>query len=255
MVAAMAGFVAGVISAWELSPVLGLAAIPIGYTFCMGTKLAVLTAVLQPRIAHMGASSRWTRAIVRDRWGSQIPERRPVSPARVAVMSVAVVALMSGMAFAGTQALGRASLAGPVTTPWAPEHALRSPAYTLPADVATPAPTPDPSQIAVDPAGSPTPPAAATPSPTPGIFAMDLYQARGLRRRAEGHLVRAGRDADLDQHHERQSRRDPRHPAEALRSRRLSGGQLRTAARIRPAGRPACNPSAMASTRWARTRT
>lgn len=176
MVAAMAGFVAGVISAWELSPVIGLAAIPIGYTFCMGTKLAVLTAVLQPRIAHMGASSRWTRALVRDRWGNQLPERRPVSPARVAVMSVAVVALMSGMAFAGTQALGRASLAGPVTTPWVPEHALRSPAYTLPAAIATPAPTPDPSQIAVDPAGSPTPPTPATPSPTPGIFAMDLYQ-------------------------------------------------------------------------------
>ena len=174
MAAAMAGFVAGVISAWELAPVVGLAAIPIGYTFCMGTKLAVLTAVLQPRMAHIGASSRWTRAIVRDRWGNTVPERRPLSPLRVGAMSVAIVGLVSGMAFAGTQALNRATLADPVTTPWAPQVALRSPAYSLPAVIATPTPTPAPNAPSAAP--TPDPSASSTPAATPGIFAMDLYQ-------------------------------------------------------------------------------
>jgi putative peptidoglycan lipid II flippase len=173
MAAAMAGFVAGVISAWELSPVLGLAAIPIGYTFAMGTKLAVLVAVLQPRMGQIGASSRWARALVRDRWGNLTPQRRPVSPARVAAMSIAVVGLVSGMAFAGTQALNRATLADPVTTPWAPVNPLRT--FTLPEVITTPQPTPLPTLASAAPSTD-LPVGSPTPSPTPGIFAMDLYR-------------------------------------------------------------------------------
>jgi hypothetical protein len=156
-----------------------LAAIPVGYTFCMATKLGMLIAVLQPRMAHLGASSRWTRALVRDRWGNLATERRTVSPARVALMSVAVVGLMSGMAFAGTQAINRATLGDPVTTPWAPKNPLRSPAYSLPVVIATAVSTPAPSLSSAEPSTSaaPNPAGSPTPAPTPGIFAMDLYQA------------------------------------------------------------------------------
>jgi putative peptidoglycan lipid II flippase len=180
MVAAMAGFAAGIICALELSPALGLAAIPIGYVFAMGTKLAILAAVLQPRTAQIGAASRWSRALVRDRWGSVTP-RRQVSPARVGLMAMSVVVLISGMAFAGTQALSRASLADPVTTPWAPAASLR----TIDLPTIAPTPTAAPSLPLIDPSpeanasgaiASETPAVPATPTPTPGIFAMDLYQ-------------------------------------------------------------------------------
>lgn len=184
MAAAMAGFVAGIISAWELAPALGLAAIPIGYVFCMGTKLAMLAAVLQPRMARIGTASRWTRAIVHDRWGSVVPERRPISPARVGMIAMAAVVLMSGMAFAGTQALSRASLADPVTTPWAPQSSLR--VITIPTIEPTQQLTASPSSPSTEPSASsstgstaPATPTASTPvvpTATPGPFSMDLYQ-------------------------------------------------------------------------------
>jgi putative peptidoglycan lipid II flippase len=177
MVAAMAGFAAGIICALELAPALGLAAIPIGYVFAMGSKLVILAAILQPRVAQIGAASRWSRALVRDRWGSVTPQRRQVSPTRVGLMATATVVLMSGMAFAGTQAISRASLADPVTTPWAPQASLR---VVIP-PIVTPTPTAAPSLPVADPSASgalasETPVVPATPTPTPGIFAMDLYQ-------------------------------------------------------------------------------
>jgi putative peptidoglycan lipid II flippase len=171
MVASAAGFVAGVISALELMPALGLAAIPIGYVFYMGTKLAVLAAVLQPRMSTIGVASQWSRALVRDRWGSLAPQRRQVSPGRVALMAMTAVILMSGLAFAGSQAITRVTLADPVVTPWAPAASLRT------VDLPTLAPTPieapsadpsDPGSIATFTAGPPT--------PAPGPFSMDLYQ-------------------------------------------------------------------------------
>jgi putative peptidoglycan lipid II flippase len=176
MVAAMAGFAAGITAAVELAPALGLAAIPIGYVFAMATKLILLVAVLQPRTAQIGAASRWSRALVRDRWGSVTP-RRQVSPARVGLMAMAVVVLACGMVFAGTQAISRASLAGPVTTPWAPAASLR----TIDLPTIAPTPTAAPTLPAVDPSASDaiaseTPVVPALPTPTPGIFAMDLYQ-------------------------------------------------------------------------------
>jgi putative peptidoglycan lipid II flippase len=174
MAAAMAGFAAGVTSAWELAPSLGLAAIPIGYVIAMAVKLGILAVFLQPRIATIGARSQWSRALVRDRWGSLTPQRRQVSPARVGLMAMATVALMSGMVFAGAQAVSRATLADPVTTPWAPAASLR---VIIPPTIA-PTPTAAPNLPSADPSSSAAIASAtpAGPTPTPGIFAMDLYQ-------------------------------------------------------------------------------
>ena len=168
MFATATGFVAGVIAALELGPYLGLGAIPIGYVFYTGTKLIVLGAVLQPRMSHIGGTSRWARALVRDRWGNLRPERRPLSTARVLVTTMAIVALGTGLVYAGSQAISRAD--DPGTTPWVPAIALRT------ADVPTIPPTPQPTSTAA-PDSTATPAVSAEPTPTPGPFSMDMYQS------------------------------------------------------------------------------
>jgi putative peptidoglycan lipid II flippase len=174
MAAAMAGFVAGVVSAWELAPVIGLAAIPIGYVACMATKLAILGAVLQPRMAQIGGASRWSRAIVHDRWGGLTPQRRPISPLRAGVAAIAIFGLSGGMVLAGSQALNKATLAvDPVTTPWARVNGTPPPVLTPPpaaSPTAGATPTALPSLTA-----APSPSGAAA-SPTSGVFEMDLYK-------------------------------------------------------------------------------
>ena len=91
-------------------------------------------------------------------------------------MSMAVVALLSGMAFAGSQALSRASLDGPVTTPWVPVVARRT--VDLPTIPPTAAPTPTAGSASPGPTSSApaTPAGTPTPAPSLGPFAMDLYQ-------------------------------------------------------------------------------
>ena len=166
MAATMAGFIAGVISAFELGPYIGLAAIPIGYVFYVGVKLVVLTAVLQPRMSRIGGTSRWARAIVNDRWGNLTPQRRPLSTARIMVTFMGIAALSTGMVFAGSQAINRAADAQ--TTPWAPRESIRI------AVVPTIAPTPTAAPRLSS--GDPTPGVPAA-SPTPnGPFTMDMFQ-------------------------------------------------------------------------------
>jgi hypothetical protein len=169
--AAIGGFVATVLSATMLSGELGLAAIPTGYAIGMATKLAILGLALRPRMAAIGGASRWSRAIVRDRWGAVGPQRRRTSPATTAVLAMLLVALSGGAFFATTQALSQSTLAvDPVVTPWARVQPSRGP-------IITPAPATPTALVSDYPGPTDAVPTSAVPTPTPGVFAMDLYQA------------------------------------------------------------------------------
>jgi putative peptidoglycan lipid II flippase len=167
MLAAWAGFVVGIGTTWLLSSPIGLAAIPVGYTACRVVQLAVLGIALRPRMARIGGTSRWTRALVRDRWGGV--DRRAALPAgQVAFMAILLIALTGGTAFTASQALSNSSLVGdPQITPWARVEPTRAP-------VVIGDPTPGPSgSAAADQSGKPASSAAPTPI---GQFSMDLYQ-------------------------------------------------------------------------------
>ena len=170
MLAAWAGFVVGIGTTWILSSPIGLAAIPVGYTACRVAQLAVLGIALRPRMARIGGTSRWTRALVRDRWGGMDGGRRQSIPmGQIALMAILVLALTVGTAFTAVQALSHSSLVGePQTTAWARVDGTRAP-LIISGD-----PSPAPS-VSLAPGQSikPTP----VPSPTPvGQFSMDLYQ-------------------------------------------------------------------------------
>jgi putative peptidoglycan lipid II flippase len=170
--AALGGFVATVLSATMLSDRMGLAAIPTAYAIGMATKLIILAIALRPRMARIGGASRWSRAIVRDRWGALGPQqRRRSSPATNAVLAMLLVALVGGGFIATTQALSNSTLAvDPVVTPWARVQPTRVP-ITPPPTMAVPTAVDTSSAVAATPV-----PTTAGPTPTPGIFAMDLYQ-------------------------------------------------------------------------------
>lgn len=161
MFAAWTGFVVGVGTTWVLSAPLGLAAIPVGYTACRVAQLAVLVAVLRPRMARIGGSSRWSRALVRDRWGGY--ERRQSLPAgQVALLAVLVVALTCGTAFTAVQAVSHSTLIGvPQVTPWGRAGGTRVPIIIV-----------DPS---AGPSGSGAPGKTNSPGNPPGLFTMELY--------------------------------------------------------------------------------
>ncbi len=167
--AAIAGFVATVLSATALSGQLGLAAIPTGYAIGMATKLAVLAVALRPRMARIGGASGLSPALVRNRWGRLGPQQRRSSPATNAVLAILLVALVGGAFVATTEALSHSTLdVNPVVTPWARVQPTRAPVLTPTPQPPTPTPLATVSEV-------PTA-AVPTPTPTPGIFAMDLYQ-------------------------------------------------------------------------------
>lgn len=169
MLAAWSGFVVGILTTWALSSPIGLAAIPVGYTACRVAQLGVLAVSLRPRIARIGGTSRWTRALVRDRWGGS--ERRQSLPAgQMAFLAVLLTALTAGTLYTGAQALSHSDLVGvePQITPWARVAPTRAP-IIISGD-----PTPQP---AVSDAPGASASIGPTASPTPiGQFSMDLYQ-------------------------------------------------------------------------------
>ena len=167
-VAAAVGFLAGVVTTMALSTPAGLAAIPIGYVACRVAQLTVLAYFLRPRMARIGGASRWSPAIVRDRWGGvQGANRRPMPTGRLVLLAVLLAALTGGTLFAAAQALSHSSIGGePKTTPWVRTNGTREPVLTLPP--ATPSVAPSASASA--------PVQSARPSGTPGIFVMDLYR-------------------------------------------------------------------------------
>jgi len=174
--AVAAGFVVGVITTTSLSGPIGLAALPLGYVAFRAVHLAVLAIFLTPRMAGIGGTSSWSRAIVGNRRGGVQGASRRASPAgsipsgRLVLLAILVLALTAGTVLAGAQALSHYSFAGePQTTPWARSNGTREPVLTLPP--ATPSVTPSASASA--PVQSATP--SATPSGSPGIFMMDLY--------------------------------------------------------------------------------
>ena len=173
-VAVVAGFAAGVTATTVLSGSLGLAALPIGYVTFRVVHLLVLWLFLGPRMAGIGGSSRWSRAIVRNRWGSAPTVKRRTIPAGRIIVAVAVLTGMVGVTlFAGSQALSKvAILGGPRTTPWARVVGTRSPiAVSQPTAATTPAPAPWSAPPRSTSAALP-----AEPTATPGIYTMDLYQ-------------------------------------------------------------------------------
>jgi putative peptidoglycan lipid II flippase len=168
MLAAWAGFVVGIGATWVLSGPIGLAAIPVGYTACRVAQLAVLGLALRPRMARIGGTSRWTRALVRDRWGGM--DRRAALPAgQMAFMAILLVALTGGTAFTASQALSHSTLVGdPQITPWARVDGTRAP-VVIGGD-----PTPA-AGVSVVPGQTDNPGSSAAPTPA-GQFSMDLYQ-------------------------------------------------------------------------------
>jgi putative peptidoglycan lipid II flippase len=164
--AVAAGFVVGVITTTTLSGPLGLAALPLGYVAFRAVHLMALAVFLRPRMDRIGGSSRWSRAIIHDRWGgAQASNRRSMPVGQMALLIVLLATLTAGTVFAGAQALSHTSLVGdPQTTPWARVNGTREPVLTIPP------PTPTASSVAFGPTPSPE------PSGTPGIFVMDLYR-------------------------------------------------------------------------------
>jgi len=175
MVAAMAGFAAGVISASALSSPLGLAAIPIGYTVCMATKVGLLAVVVPARVARIGGVSRWSRAIVHHRPGVVPGVDRRLRPlGQVVMVALVMVLLVTGTLFAAVQAVSHSTLAvDPQTTPWARTGGTRPPLVVVDPSLPTVAPT---AAASASEGASPTVGPTATPA-TPGLFAMDLYQS------------------------------------------------------------------------------
>ncbi len=162
MFAAWAGFVVGILTTWALSSPIGLAAIPVGYTACRAAQLGVLGLALRPRMARIGGTSRWTRAIVHDRWGGVDDRRAAMPKGQVALLGGLIMILAAGTAYTGVQAVSHSSLVGdPQITPWARVDGTRAP-------IVFNSPTAAPS-VSVAP--------GRTPKPTPvGQFSMDLYQ-------------------------------------------------------------------------------
>jgi putative peptidoglycan lipid II flippase len=167
MIAVAIGFIAGVGTTMSLSGPIGLAALPLGYVAFQAVRVGALAFFLRPRMARLGGTSRWSRAIVRDRWGAVAPGGRQVtSLGQLALLSLLLISLSGGTAFFAAQALSHATLAGDAqTTPWARVGGTRAP-------VLTPSPTPFPTLNLPSASAS----ASAQPSGTPGVFSMDLYQ-------------------------------------------------------------------------------
>jgi hypothetical protein len=148
-----------------LSGPLGLAALPLGYVAFQATRLVVLVFFLRPRIARIGGASRWSRAIVHDRWGGmEGTTRRTTSTGQVVLLAILLAALTGGTLFTAAQALSRSTIAGPQTTPWARVGGTRAPVIIT-----------EPSGPVPSVNSSGALPSAPGSNP-PGLFAMDLYR-------------------------------------------------------------------------------
>lgn len=169
LAAVACGFVAGVATTMVLSTPIGLAALPLGYAAFQAVRVVVLAFFLRPRMARIGGVSRWSRALVRDRWGGLRGSRRRAMPTgQLLLLASLLVALIGGTAFTATQALSRASLVGqPQTTPWARVNGTRPPVIVTD-------PSPAEGLASVEPSVSASP--STSPSAAPGPFSMDLYQ-------------------------------------------------------------------------------
>jgi putative peptidoglycan lipid II flippase len=165
MLSVAAGFVVAVATTMALSSPLGLAALPLGYVAFQATRLAVLVFFLRPRIARIGGASRWSRAIVRDRWGGMEGTTRRATPmGQVILLGILLAALTGGTLFTAAQALSRSSLAGaPQITPWARVGGTRAPLIIS-----------EPSGPASANPSGPQP--SSSSSGTPGLFVMDLFR-------------------------------------------------------------------------------
>ena len=180
-IAAVAGFVATVVSAQALSHTLGLAVIPAAYSVGMATRIVLLTIALIPRMARIGRVAPKAATPERLAPGWRRPERRVRQPVRVAQVGLvfALIFLAVGTVYATGQALNGLG-PGPATTPWARDRqaAVRAtlPATpsstTAPTVSSTPSKSPEATNSAT-PSATPTPP--PSPSPTPGNFNFDLY--------------------------------------------------------------------------------
>ena len=174
--AAWAGFVIGVGATSMISPVVGLAAIPIGYTTCRVVQLAVLAVALKPRMARIGGASRWSRTLVGDRWRDS-QGRQPLPAGQVAVLAILLAALVGGTAFTAVQAWSHSTLVGqPQTTPWARAGGTRAPVIITDPNASGAVSSAGPS-ASIDP--------SAKPSSDSNVFAMDLYQAARPDREAD----------------------------------------------------------------------
>jgi putative peptidoglycan lipid II flippase len=184
-IAAAAGFVATVISAQAISPVMGLAAIPAAYSIGMGTRVLLLAFALVPRMAGIGSSAP-ERTEARQTAQRRAPSARPIRrPARLAFVGLAIAVLFAGTAYSAREALVVGT--GPEITPWARQ---RPPEVVAAASAsATPGTTAGASSKSSASTGQtssalPTstsylftiPTVPPSPSPTPGPFSMDLYE-------------------------------------------------------------------------------
>jgi putative peptidoglycan lipid II flippase len=171
LAAVACGFVAGVATTMLLSSPIGLAALPLGYVAFQAVRVVVLSLFLRPRMARIGGTSRWTRAIVRDRRGGmQSANRRTMPVGQLALIVLLFLALTAGTLFTAVQVASRVSIAGePQITPWARVGGTRPPVIavdpSLPAVVATAAPS-----------ASASARASMGTTNAEGVFAMDLYQ-------------------------------------------------------------------------------
>jgi len=158
-VAVVTGFVSGVVTTTALSGSLGLAALPVGYVAFRVVHLLTLWLFLRPRMARIGPTSRWARAIARDLWGdTRFVHRRSVPAGRMAAILALVAGLAGGTLLAGSEALSKVTIIGePQITPWARVAPLR----TLPPVTAAPSPTQE---------------AFSGPTATPGPYTLDLYK-------------------------------------------------------------------------------
>lgn len=174
--ASIAGFIAIVISAQELVPSIGLAAIPAGFAIGMGVKVVIMSIALIPRIAAIGAGPRLGRAELADPGGRRTRAGLRPGLARAAVAALLVVSLGVGVAYATGQALGSgATLAvDPLVTPWARQNAA-TPVPSAAISVITSSAPADSVPPRSSPVASTGASARPSPTPIPGPFAMDLY--------------------------------------------------------------------------------
>ncbi|HEX7590694.1 MAG TPA: lipid II flippase MurJ [Candidatus Limnocylindrales bacterium] len=166
LISMAAGFVAGFTTTMILSAYIGLAALPLGYVVFEATRLVVLVVFLGPRVASIGGSSRWSRALVHDRWGGMAaPERRSTPMGQIALVAVLLLALTAATVFAAVQATGSSVAAAPQITGRPVEPSAQS-SIVLP----------QPSGVKTASASS-SDQLPAAPSATPsGPFSMDLYK-------------------------------------------------------------------------------
>lgn len=181
--AALAGFVAVVLSSQAMLPALGIAAIPASYAAGMGVRAMLLLAVLAVRAAGVGRPAAEPRMAGVHGMPAGRPPARRRGGLRPVVLPLASAVLLVATAYAAAQALSSASIAAaPVVTPWAQEYPSAShDVPPLPTPSATPSGAPGPASASPPAPGlSPSPPASPSPSPmptpTPGPFSMDLYQ-------------------------------------------------------------------------------